>query len=193
MSIALEVTGMEIVTAKLQRVAAQLQRPRLLMQACGRRVENILHRHFLSRDAEGNKHGWARSHWWNREVNHNTALQSATDTEARVSIASRQFAQRLRGGKIQGHPYLALPLTAQAKAKGSPGEWSKPGDGQLQFIRSKLGSCYLFPGEGQSHGASYLLVRSVTQKPDPRALPPRGDIEAGVDDEAGKFLREAVK
>lgn len=182
------VTVRDLATPELQRMRRQVERPRLLMQACGRRVENMLHRHFLKRNAEPNKQGWAKSNWWNREVNHNTSMTSATDTEAVVSVASRQFAHRLLGGKITGHPYLALPLTEQAKLKGSPGEWTSKGDGQLTFIRSKLGACYLFPGEGQSHDASYLLVRSVTHKADPDALPRQGDLEAGVVDEAEKFL-----
>lgn len=186
------VTVRDFATPMLDRVRRQVDRPRLLLQACGRRVENILHGHFLKRNAEPNRQGWAKSNWWAREVKGNTSLTSATDTEAVVSIASLQFLHRLLGGKVQGHPYLALPLTEEAKIKGSPREWSSPGDGQLQFIRSKLGSCYLFPDEGQSHGASYLLVRSVTQKADPDALPEQGEIEAGVDDEAVKFF-ERIK
>ena len=189
----IKVTGMEVTSARLRAVAAQVQHPRQLMQACGARVEKDLKAYFLLRDKESNRHGWWKSHWWNREVAQNTAYQGATDSEATVSISSKQFAHRLQGGTIKGHPYLALPLTEQAKRLGSPGEWSKKGDGQLTFIRSRLGSCYLFPGEGQAHDASYLLVRSVTQKADPRALPPITDLEAGVDDTANKFLERAMR
>lgn len=186
------VTVADFVTPKLQRIAARVRRPRLLMQAAGRRVENILHEHFLGRNAQPNKRGWPKSNWWNREVRRNTALQGASDTEATVSIASRQFLQRLRGGRITGNPFLALPLTPQAKRRGSPGEWTSKGDGQLVFLRSHLGVAYLFPGKGKSHGASYLLVRAVNQKPDPDALPPRARIEDGVEDEAEKFLRREI-
>lgn len=183
----------DLATPELQRISAQVRRPQLLMQACGRRVANDLKKHFRSRDAEGNSKGWVRSHWWRREPLQATSLTEATATGATVSIASREFAHRLRGGRIQGHPYLAIPLTNQAKAKGSPGEWTHKGDGQLAFIRSRTGACYLFPGEGQSHDASYLLVRSVNQKPDPRALPPREDLESGVDDEATRFLQRTLR
>jgi hypothetical protein len=183
----------DLATPELRRIAGQVRRPQLLMQACGRRVEKDLKRYFRGRDKERNRHGWWKSHWWNREVAQKTAYQGATDHEATVSIASVQFAHRLRGGTIKGHPYLALPLTEQAKRKGSPGEWTHKGDGQLTFIRSKLGACYLFPGEGQAHDASYLLVRSVTQKADDRALPPKGEIEAGIDDTATKFFERTLR
>jgi hypothetical protein len=181
------VTVTDLATPKLQRIIRHVQRPRVLMQAVGRRVEGGLHGYFLERNQQPNKQGWWKSNWWNREVKRNTAYQGASDTEATVSIASRQFLQRLRGGRITGNPFLALPLTEQAKRKGSPGEWTSKGDGQLTFIRSKTGVAYLFPGDGKGHGASYLLVRSVNQKPDPHALPPQSDIEDWVEDEAVKF------
>lgn len=182
----------DLATPELERIRRLVQRPRALMQACGKRVEKDLRGYFRKRNKEPNKKGWWKSDWWAKEVLANTAFQGATETEATVSIASVQFAHRLRGGTIKGHPYLALPLTEQAKRKGSPGEWSEKGDGQLTFIRSKLGACYLFPGEDQSHGASYLLVRSVRQKADSRALPPQGDLEAGVDEAANRFLARAM-
>lgn len=185
-----EITVTDLATPELRRIARIVARPRLLLQACGKRVEGVLHKHFLRRDAEGNAKGWVRSHFWNREVKRSTAYQGATDSEATVSIASRQFAQRLYGGTIRakGGRFLALPLTNQAKAKGSPGEWTAKGDGKLEFFKSKSGGRFLFPGKGQSHRASYVLVKSVTQKPDPRALPRRTDIQTAIDDEGGKFL-----
>ncbi|MEI6034522.1 MAG: hypothetical protein WCS65_09610 [Verrucomicrobiae bacterium] len=182
----------DLATPELQRISKLVSRPRLLLQACGRRVAKDLKAGFRDRDKEPNSHGWWKSHWWNREVAQKTAYQGATDTEATVSIASKQFRHFLLGGRVVGHPYLAIPLTEQAKRKGSPGEWTKKGDGQLTFLRSKTGACYLFPGEGKSHNASYLLVRSVTHKPHPDAIP-TDKIEAGVDDEASKFLERITK
>ena len=182
----------DLATPLLKRIAAQVQRPRALMQVCGMRVAKDLQRYFEARNSEPNQKGWFKSGWWLNEVARNTAFQRADDTEAVVSIASRQFAHRMLGGQIQGHPFLAIPLTEEAKRKGSPGAWTNKGDGKLVFIRSKLGACYLFPGKGQSHDASYLLVRSDNQKADPRALPPASELEAGVEDEANMFLKKAL-
>ncbi|GAB4178758.1 MAG: hypothetical protein Fur0032_19300 [Terrimicrobiaceae bacterium] len=181
-------------TPELRRIAGMVRRPRMLMQAAGKRVETELHEHFLARDAEGNSQGWKRTHWWNREVKKATAYQGATDTEATVSIASKQFLHKLRGGRVRAAKgkFLSIPLTNQAKTKGSPGEWTTKGDGQLQFIRSRQGVAYLFPGKGRRHGASYLLLKSVVHKADPDALPRSGKIEAGIDDEAGKYLRREL-
>jgi hypothetical protein len=89
--------------------------------------------------------------------------------------------------------FLAIPLTNQAKAKGSPGEWTSKGDGKLQFMRSKQGVAFLFPGKGERHGASYILLKSVTQKADSRALPDRADLVASVEDEAVKFVNRTIR
>jgi hypothetical protein len=191
----MNVEVLDMASPELRRIAAELERPVLLMQAAGRRVEKDLKAHFRSRNDEGNEQGWVRSHWWNREVAKATAYQGATNTDATVSIASRQFLHKLRGGTVRAAngKFLALPMTNEAKAKGSPGEWTSKGDGKLQFVRSREGRAYLFPGEGEAHGAAYILLKSVTHKADPRALPPQADLDAAVGDEARRFLTRILR
>jgi len=185
----------DLATPELQRIAREVKHPRLLMQAVGKRVEKDLRAHFRAREAEGNRQGWPRSHWWIREVAKATAYQGATDTEATVSIASLQFLHKLRGGTVRAASgkFLAVPLTAQAKAKGSPAEWTTRGDGKLVFVRSKTGVACLLPGKGERHGASYLLLKQVTHKADPRALPDDADLLAPVYDEAVKFVNRTIR
>lgn len=191
MSVGVEVV--DLVTPELARMAEKVKHPRLLMQACGRRVERDLRRFFGRKNAEPNKKGWWKSNWWNREVKRNTAFQSATDTEATVAIASVQFLHRLRGGIVSGNPMLAIPVTEAAKRKGSPGEWSHRGDGQLQFIVDKVNNrALLVPGKDQSHGAIYVLKRSVRHEADAQALPSAAELELGVLDEASRFVQREV-
>jgi hypothetical protein len=157
-----------------------LRNPRLLLQEVGKAVANHLKDHFQARNAEGNRRGWARSNFWNT-IRDATAYTGATDTKATVTIASVEFLHKLRGGTIRpgsGRRYLAIPLTSDAKAAGSPREWDNPGE--LVAIRLPRG-LYLFRKQGDRMRAYYKLVKSVTHRPDPKALPPTAELQATVD------------
>jgi len=175
------------------------------MQALGKRVEVELRRHFDRKNSAGNKRGWVRSNFWSRVVKRGTSFTGATENEATVTVASREFVHKLRGGTIRaksGH-MLAIPLRSQAKAAGSPGEWSTPGDGQLTFIRTKKGA-YLFRNrgfrgrggrgmKGQRLEAWYKLVASVRHLADPTALPEEGVLAAAVADQAEKEIAAEIR
>lgn len=191
-------------TARLDEIRDKVKRPRALMAAAGKRVEKELRTHFASKDRQGNSKGWPRSHFWNRTVRASTSFTGATDTAAEVAISSPEFMQRLRGGTIRAKrgKYLAIPLTARAKAAGSPREGGWSGGG-LTFIRTKLGRALLVEaahtrlafrrgrvagGKQMGGEAQYLLVRSVSQRPDPTALPTEAQIRSAIDSEAEKHL-----
>ena len=191
-------------TPRLETIRQQAKRPRALMAAAGKRVEKDLRAHFADKDRKGNAKGWPRSHFWARTVRAATAFQGATDTGATVAISSPEFMLRLRGGTVRAKrgKYLAIPLTARAKAAGSPreGGWS---GGALKFFRTKLGRALLVEAShtrlafrggrvagGQQSGgeAQYLLVRSVRQRADSSALPTEAKLQAAIDNEAEKYL-----
>lgn len=197
-------------TPALRMLAARVQRPRALMAVAGKRVEKELRSHFSDKDRQGNAQGWPRSHFWNRAVRSSTAFQGATDTSAEVAIAAPEFMQKLRGGRISAKrgKFLAKPLTARAKAAGSPREGGWRG-GTLTFIRLPDGRALLVEAlhtrlsfrRGRAVGgkeaggeAQYILLRSVNQKPDATALPPDKAINDAIDDEAEKFFtRERLR
>lgn len=166
------------------------------MAALGKRVEVELHRHFDRKNSEGNKRGWVRSNFWSRVVKKATAFQRATADEATVSIASREFMHKLRGGTVRAKSgrMLAIPLRSQAKAAGSPGEWSTPGDGQLSFRATARGA-FLFRNRGRGRAPElwYKLVASVRHLADPTALPAAGVLDAAVADQAEKEIAEQIR
>jgi hypothetical protein len=173
---AVDITIEDGVTPELQRLMSRVTRRTPMMQAAGKAVEVVLHRHFDRRDAEGNKQGWPRKHFWSRTVRRATAFETATDDEATVKIASREFMQKLYGGTITAPSgkFLAIPLTARAYAAGRPRNW---GGGVLRPVRFPSGKLVLrevsssLKTRASGGEAQYLLVKRVNQQADPRALP----------------------
>jgi hypothetical protein len=156
--------------ALLARLSASLRRP--LFAALGARLEYSLRRHFLSRNAQGNAKGWPTKNFWTREGANKTALTEITDNSATVSVASPAIAHKITGGTItpkRGRA-LAIPATARAYAAGSPreGRWAH---GELFLVKPKGGHAFLATRNGDAIEAQYWLVGSVTQAPDPQALP----------------------
>jgi hypothetical protein len=185
-------------TPGLAKLGGSLARSTRRMQAIGKRVEVELRAHFDRKNAQGNAKGWYRSNFWNRVVERATAFQSATGTEAVVSIASREFVHKVTGGVVRAKSgrMLAIPLRSQAKEAGSPKEWSTPGDGQLVFIKTRRGAFLFrnlgFRGGGRIKGQQlevwYKLVASVRHLADPTALPPRADLEAAILDQVKREI-----
>lgn len=190
-------------TERVQALFANPAVARRRMQAIGKRVEVDLRKHFDRKNSEGNRRGWVRSNFWSRVVKRGTSFTGATENEATVTIASREFVHKLRGGTVRAKSgkMLAIPLRSQAKAAGSPKEWSTPGDGQLTFIRTKKGA-FLFRNrgfrgrggiKGQRLEAWYKLVASVRHMADPTALPEEGVLSAAVADQAEKEIAAEIR
>ena len=195
MSAAMEIT--DLATPMLQRIASKMQHPQPLLAAAGAGVETELHRHFDERNAEGNKQGWTRSDFWLRKVKDHTRFQGATDREATVSIASREFLHKLRGGTItaKSGKMLAIPLSDFAKRMGSPREWN---DRSQLFVIKTTSQAFLArkTGNGEGKGAIeflYLLKHSVTQIADPRALPPIERLQGALDRAVTDFVNANVQ
>lgn len=180
-------------TPALRQIASQVRRPRGLMAAAGKRVEKELRAHFADLDRRGNSKGWPRSHFWNRRVRQATSMTSATETSAEVTIASPEFVHVLRGGPVtpKRGKFLAIPMTARAKAAGSPREGGIP---DLFVIgRRSGGSRFLATREGGALRVHYRLTARVVHQPTPHALPPVVKVRAAIDDEAGKYFARETR
>ena len=180
----------EAAAAALGRVGGALANARPLLAACGKRLEKSLRTHFLARDREGNKRGWPSRHFWNRTVRANTALATVTAEQATVAIAAPEFAQKLFGGTIRPKrgKALAIPLTAQAYAAGSPRE------GGIQGLFRPRGRRFLAVRDaGGALRVQYLLVSQVTQAADPRALPPEQQMDDEIRAEADAWVARQVR
>lgn len=193
-------------TPELARIRNLVKRPAALMAVAGKRGEKHLRGHFLKKNSEGNAQGWPRSNFWNKRVRQATSFAGSTDTTAEIRIASPELAHKITGGKVTAKrsKFLAIPLTAKAKAAGSPreGGWggndlvlTPTADKSKMLLREALAST-IGNGKRRITGgeAQYILLRSVTHKADPTAMPPQAEFEAAIEDEAGKFyLREVLR
>ena len=174
--------------ALYDQVAPGRRKP--LMTVLGRRLERFLRRHFIARDAEGNRRGWARSHFWSR-IRRATAFAAATDTAAKVNVSDPAFAQKVHGGTIRPveAKSLAIPLREEAKIAGRPRAQLIPG----LFILKTHGRAYLARREDRALRFYYKLVKSVTQQADPRALPLPHLTLADLFDAITAFLKRDQK
>lgn len=180
-------------TPALKTKAERLARSQRRMEAIGDRVAQVLRDHFQAKNNAGNRKGWWRSNFWTDVVMNATSRTGATDRTATVSIASREFIHVLKGGVVRAKSgkNIAIPLTSEAKEKGSPREWSVPGDGQLIPIRTRRGLFLFrnlgFRGRGRTKGQHlevwYKLVASVRHVANPTALPPRQQIVEAINDQ----------
>ena len=178
-----------LLTRLYDRVAPGRRQP--LLRVLGRRLEHSLRKHFQTRDAEGNKRGWPRSHFWNR-LRRATAFAGATDSAAKVTVADPALAQKVHGGTIRPiqAKALAIPLRAEAKVAGRPSARLIPG---LFILKSARGGVFLARREDRALRLYYKLVKSVTQQADPRALPLRHLVLADLHAATTSFLKRDVK
>jgi hypothetical protein len=191
-----DIKVIDLVTPKLKAILQALSpsQRRLMMQRLGKELERQLKAHFLKREGEGNKHGWPSQHFWSREVRDKTALREATADHAVVGIDSAKFRFKVNGGTIRpgpGRRLLALPVRAEVYGV-LPRANTIPG---LFFKKMAGGKMYLAAKDGSALRVYWRLVPSVTQPPDPRALPPteqlRAALEAKATEEVGRILQQA--
>lgn len=166
--------------------AAVLDR-RPLHAALAGDVAKMLREHFGKRESQGNKRGWPRKHFWAREGRQNTSVTSISAAGAEVTVASAAIAFKLKGGVIRAKRsrMLAIPLTARAYKAGSPREG---GFKDLFFVKAGGRALLAIPGPRKTIKPQYLLTPSVTQRPDPDAVPPDRDIDSRVRTAADAWL-----
>jgi len=173
----------DLASPKLRAMLAELAPAarQAMLNRLGKALENQLKAHFVMRDAEGNKQGFPSQHFWSREVRDKTALREVTPDRATVGIDSAPFRQKVFGGVIRpgpGKKFLALPTRAEAYGV-LPRANTIPG---LFAVRVKsTGKAYLATRDGKALRVYWRLVTSVNQAPDPKALPPRAQLQAALD------------
>jgi hypothetical protein len=167
--------------AVISRLSSLVQSPARLHQASGAAVTKELKAHFLQRNQEPNKMGWPSQNFFSKEGFRRTALVHADESSALVAVASPAMAHRLRGGTVRPKraKFLAIPLTAQAYAAGSPREMQ-----DLSYLPPRPGRAALLvqqkkAARGEKRGEiipQFALVKSATHTADPRTLPERDTL-----------------
>lgn len=178
-------------------VPRNLPEPQMLpiLAAAAQAVMREVRKNFLRREGEPNRMGWAKKHFWKREGFDKTTVALVTDEVAVVQVASVKIAHKLLGGTIRpgpGRKALAIPLTEEAYAAGSP---------RLKVINGLFhpkGTNFLATMNFGRDGAAdelvlqYMLVKQVTQAPDPRTLPDAETLGAAAGKAAGAALRRQL-
>lgn len=183
-------------TPALRSAIAQLRRPRPILAAASKAVVQLLKSHFRDRQAEGNKQRWPSSRFWfgvRGSVANSVGVSSLTDTSATVTIADPRFAHKITGGTItpKRAKFLTIPLRAEAKRLGGKGTLRESAP-DLFVLKTSRGlwlvkSAWRRRGRGRSAIKSqafqfwFKLVKSVTQNPDPRAMPKDEALASAVE------------
>lgn len=177
-------------TAELQAFEAKLSgegRQRLLTRA-GKRLEVLLRKHFLAKDARPNKRGWPKQHFWLR-MRRATALTKADHRRAVVTVADPAFAAKVYGATIRAKESRALTIPLRPE---SYGRRASEFDG-LFLLRSRKGNAFLARPrqDGESLRASllYLLKKTVRTPADPTALPPASAVDQQMQRAIASHLR----
>jgi hypothetical protein len=164
------------VTPHLRRLLKESESDSPLGRVLGRAASNELKKHFRERNQTGNKLGGTRTNFWS------SVAQSVQSPVARpgnivVPISHPAIAQKVFGGTITAKKAknLAIPIHPKAHGK-SPRVFPA-----LQFAMNSAGVKMLFLNsnrnakgqflKGTTMQVYYILKPSVTQAPDPNALP----------------------
>lgn len=188
---------------RLQFLVAGVENREALNADLGRRLARDLRDYFGQRNVEGprNKLGAPSSGFWG-EIR-DSVLDSKADAEgALVVISDVRFVQKFFGGDIHKDDHM-LAIPARAEAYGhSPRDFSN-----LKAIFFEHGAALIamaprvsrIKGEkriGQVREAGLIffwLVDVVHQVKDEEALPPEGDLMAGLLDTAGKHVKRLTE
>lgn len=150
---------------------ARLTNRRPLVAAIGARGVKELRDHFLERESEPNARGFPKQHFWAR-IMRATALASVTESEATVVISDPAIHQKIHGGTIRPREttFLAIPQVPEAVGRSPLVALPRTGSQKADGGSKKPTTAKAIPLK-KDGVIWYWLVRSVTQRPDPRALP----------------------
>lgn len=103
--------------AFLVQLSGTIKRRKAINDALGRRLARELQGHFQARNKEPNRMGARKTGFW-KEVRESTAMTSATDDGAEVTIGEARFRIHLFGRVIKptgGRKFLTIPLIKEAR------------------------------------------------------------------------------
>lgn len=135
----------------------------------GQSIRVLLREHLRAKEAQPNKQGWPKTHFYARareRVNF-----EATEDETVVRVSLEGFRQRYHGGPIRpvNRRTLAIPATAEAYGK-LPAEF---GDLDFQGVFRGRYVGNLVAPDGQ---VLFRLLRSVNQPADPSVIPTESEM-----------------
>lgn len=182
------------VTPHLRKLLKQAETNGPLARVLGRAASNEIKKHFRARNSSSpNKLGGSRTNFWTAV---GSSVQSPKPASGKIliPITHPAISQKVFGGTIRARKSknLSIPIHAAAHGK-SPRVFSN-----LVFAISRRGNELL----GQLVGVKllgqlvggimrwlYVLKPSITQRPDPNALPSDRTVGAAMEKAGDIFLR----
>ena len=172
----------------IERTASGIGNPQALLKVLGTAVAETMRGHFLARDAEPNKKGWPKQHFW-KDIADATVRGEPSADRIEVVVADRRFALKVYGGTVRPVEARALAIPMNRIAYGV----------RPRVLADQLGVPIFQPRKSDGVGAGFLaariegefvvlysLVRSARHEPDQRAMPPAETvwkaITEGLDD-----------
>lgn len=169
-----EVKITDTARADLKKLAKKVTNPIPGLNIAGRAVANLLKAFYRDRDKEGNKLGGDRQHYWKGVAQAVNAPKAVTKDTVRVSISHPSILQKIFGGVIRAKRVGALTIPKHPDAYGRRASVLEQEKGIKLF---RLNSALVAKDASGKITIYYLLRKSVTQQPDPKALPPKAEIQ----------------
>jgi len=172
------------VTPHLRRLLKESEGDSPLARVLGRAGANVLKKHFRERNKTGNKLGGTRTNFWSRVAESVQAPQSSPGKIV-IPVSHPAIAQKVYGGTItpKKAKNLAIPISPKAHGK-SPRVFPL-----LTFAMTAAGVKLLGRPTGSGMEWLYVLVTSVTQSADPKALPKDAEVGTALEKAGDIYLR----
>lgn len=184
--------------ASVSGILAQAKRPVAILAGIGRELGNLLKQHFRAKDKSDASYlgtaGGRRQHFW-LKVGETVNAPTYTGTDGAmiisITISHPAIAQKVHGGTIVAKRVknLAIPVSPEAYGR-TPATFERETGFKLFVLReggteaNSARTLILASRRGygkdllsQLH-VEYVLKHSVTQRPDPTALPDEAMLEA---------------
>lgn len=165
-------------TKRLREIAEQIANPTALYKDVGRRVANDLKKHFKEHDADNpNKLGGDRQHFWLQI--RDAVQQPATRSDGvDIAINDPRMAAKVYGARVVPREAGALTIPVHQLAYGRRASVFEEETGFKLF--HPKGHAVLMADIGGEPVTIYVLARTANIPADPKALPDRAALVAGI-------------
>ncbi len=164
------------VSPDLAKKIAALKNTRPLMRAVGQALRGAMRDHYAG--LPPNQRGFPSRKFWKKEGVDAVHIASVDESQVTVAVDSVPMAGKFFGGKRtpKGAKALSIPISPAAYKAGSASLFPR----KLTFIARKGKPPLLVEIKDKVWNIHYVLLKSVTVRPDPRAFPPREKVEPAV-------------
>lgn len=182
--------------SKLATLSSKVRHPANIMRGVGREAANVLKRHFRQKDRRNpNRLSPRREHFWLQVMRSVQApVLNASGNQVTVSITHPAIAHKVTGGTIRAKRVRNLTIPVDPEAYGrAPRVFEQETGLELIFIKQRDKALLATRAEGSDNlQVRYLLTPSVTQAPDPTALPAKTVIEDAVTRRAERMVEREI-